>query len=95
MISALTICFLFSNIDITIYVQRESFQHTVDTKINNIFINSSLHIKNETSGDDQQACQFLKLKHHLHSSFEKSIIIERTMQYIEDRINNLMTIFLA
>ena len=31
-----------------------------------------------------QACQFLKLKHHIHSSFEKSII-ERTMQYIKDR----------
>ncbi|HXT83241.1 MAG TPA: DDE-type integrase/transposase/recombinase [Verrucomicrobiae bacterium] len=31
-----------------------------------------------------QACKFLKLKHHLHPSFEKSII-ERTMQYIKDR----------
>lgn len=31
-----------------------------------------------------QACQFLKLKHHLHSIFEKSII-ERTIQYIKDR----------
>ena len=30
------------------------------------------------------ACRFLKLKHHLHSSFEKSLI-ERTMQYIKDR----------
>jgi putative transposase len=32
-----------------------------------------------------QTCRFLKLKHHIHSSFEKSIIIERTMQYIKDR----------
>src|SRR6185437_6229068 len=31
-----------------------------------------------------QSCKFLKLKHHLHSSFEKSII-ERTMQYIKYR----------
>ena len=31
-----------------------------------------------------QACRFLKLQHHIHSSFEKSII-ERTMQYIKDR----------
>ena len=31
-----------------------------------------------------QACRFLKLKHHIHSSFEKSLI-ERTMQYIKDR----------
>ncbi len=32
-----------------------------------------------------QACKFLKLNHHIHSSYEKSIIIERTMQYIKDR----------
>ena len=31
-----------------------------------------------------QACKFLKLLHHIHSSFEKNII-ERTMQYIKDR----------
>ncbi len=31
-----------------------------------------------------QACRFLKLKHHIHSSFEKSIM-ERTIQYIKDR----------
>ena len=30
------------------------------------------------------ACQFLKLKHHIHYSFEKSLI-ERKMQYIKDR----------
>ncbi|WP_458721609.1 hypothetical protein [Candidatus Nitrosocosmicus sp. R] len=30
------------------------------------------------------ACRFLKLKHHINSSFEKSLI-ERTMQYIKDR----------
>ena len=34
-----------------------------------------------------QACRFLKLKHHLHSSLEKSII-ERTIQYIKDRTEN-------
>ncbi len=31
-----------------------------------------------------QACRFLKLDHHIHSSLEKSLI-ERTMQYIKDR----------
>jgi transposase-like protein len=31
-----------------------------------------------------QACQFLKLNHHIHSSYEKSII-ERTIQHIKDR----------
>jgi putative transposase len=30
------------------------------------------------------ACRFVGLKHHLHSSHEKSLI-ERTMQYIKDR----------
>jgi putative transposase len=34
-----------------------------------------------------QACKFLNLHHHLHSSFEKSII-ERTMQYMKDRTEN-------
>ena len=33
-----------------------------------------------------QACQFLDVEHHhIHSSLEKSIIIERTIQYIKDR----------
>jgi len=46
--------------------------------------------KHPVSTDDDgtwypQACKFLKLKHHIHSSYEKSIIIERTMQYIKDR----------
>ena len=31
-----------------------------------------------------QACRFLRLPHHIHSSYEKSII-ERTIQYIKDR----------
>ena len=32
-----------------------------------------------------QTYQFLKLQHHIHSAYEKSIIIERTIQYIKDR----------
>ena len=31
-----------------------------------------------------QACRFVKMKYHLHSSYEKSFI-ERTIQYIKDR----------
>ena len=31
-----------------------------------------------------QACEFLKMDHHIHSPLEKSLI-ERTMQYIKDR----------
>jgi len=30
------------------------------------------------------ACRFLKLTHHIHSPFEKSVI-ERTIQYVKDR----------
>ena len=44
-----------------------------------------------------QACRFLKLKHHLHSAYEKSIIIEReqsNISKIEPR-KALMTIFHA
>jgi putative transposase len=34
-----------------------------------------------------QACKFLNLPNHLHSSYEKSII-ERTIHYIKDRTEN-------
>jgi putative transposase len=34
-----------------------------------------------------QACRFLKLPHHIHCPFEKGII-ERTMQYVKDRIES-------
>ena len=33
------------------------------------------------------ACRFLGLKHHIHSSLEKSLI-ERKMQHIKDRMEN-------
>jgi putative transposase len=33
------------------------------------------------------ACKFLKVKHHINSSYEKSII-ERIIQYIKDRTEN-------
>jgi putative transposase len=34
-----------------------------------------------------QASKFLKIGHHIHSPYEKSII-ERTIQYLNDRIEN-------
>jgi putative transposase len=47
-----------------------------------------IHGKYPVSTDEgtwyPQACEFLKIDHHIHSSLEKSII-ERTMQYIKDR----------
>jgi putative transposase len=42
------------------------------------------HISTDGGTWYPQACKFLKLKHHIHSPFEKSII-ERTMQYIKDK----------
>ena len=35
-----------------------------------------------------QACKFLKLNHHIHSLYLKKALIERTMQYIKDRIES-------
>jgi putative transposase len=47
-----------------------------------------IHGKHNISTDGDkwypQACKFLKIDHHPHSSYEKSII-ERTMQYLKDR----------
>ena len=42
-----------------------------------------------------QACKFLKLNHHSHSFVYKNekSIIERTMQYIKDRIKNFNDYF--
>ncbi len=54
------------------------------------FISGLIHIhgKHPVSTDGgtwyPQACRCLKLRHHMHSSFEKSLI-ERTMLYISDR----------
>jgi transposase-like protein len=41
-----------------------------------------------------QACRLLRMKHHLHSPYEKSII-ERTMQCSRTELNALITIFHA
>ena len=35
-----------------------------------------------------QACRFLKLVHHLHAHYEKSIIERTIMQYIKDRVES-------
>ena len=53
--------------------------------LSNIIENYGYHpVSTDGSTWYPQACRFLKLNHHLHSSYEKSII-ERTMQYIKDR----------
>ena len=46
------------------------------------------HLSVSTNGGlgiHPQACQFLKLNHHIYSSYEKSIIERKTIQYIKDR----------
>ena len=57
-----------------------------------IFSLIKIHGKHNISTDGgtwyPQACRFLKIDRHLHSSYEKSIIVERTMQYIKDRTEN-------
>ncbi len=56
-----------------------------------------IHGKNPISIDDggtwyPQACNFLRLDHHIHSPLEKSII-ERTIQYIKDRTESFDNYF--
>jgi len=55
-----------------------------------------IHGKHPVSTDGgtwyPMACKFLKLKHHLHSSLEKSLI-ERKMQYIKDRTESFDNYF--
>ena len=41
-----------------------------------------------------QDYRFLKLKHYIHSPYEKSLI-ERTIQYIKNRTESSMTTFLV
>jgi transposase-like protein len=38
-----------------------------------------------------EACVSLGLKHRLHSSYEKSIVVERTIKYLKDRTKDLTT----
>jgi putative transposase len=75
-----------SVLDIYLSVERTMFvaEHFLHNLINK-------YGKHEISTDGgtwyPYACKFLKIRHHIHSSFEKSII-ERTIQYIKDRTEN-------
>ncbi|HEY6535662.1 MAG TPA: hypothetical protein VIY08_07695 [Candidatus Nitrosocosmicus sp.] len=42
----------------------------------------------------QQGCKFLKIEHYIHSSYGIDRI-ERTMQYMKDRIEGFDAIFLV
>ncbi len=69
-----------------ISISKERNMFVVERFLSNIIENYGYHPVSTDGGGTwyPQACRFLKLNHHLHSSYEKSII-ERTMQYIKDR----------
>jgi putative transposase len=69
-----------------ISISKERNMFVVERFLSNIIENYGYHPVSTDGGTwYPQACRFLKLNHHLHSSYEKSVIIERTMQYIKDR----------
>jgi len=66
-------------------ISKERNMFVAERFISDVIKNHGKHPVSTDSGTwYPQACRFLKLKHHIHSSFEKSLI-ERTMQYIKDR----------
>ncbi|MDQ6724302.1 MAG: DDE-type integrase/transposase/recombinase [Thermoproteota archaeon] len=73
---------------LSINISKERNMFVVERFISNIIKEYGTHPVSTDGGTwYPQACKFLKLNHHIHSSFEKSII-ERAMQYIKDRIEN-------
>ena len=70
---------------LAISISKERNMFVAERFLSNIIENYGYHPVSTDGGTwYPQACRFLKLNHHLHSSYEKSII-ERTMQYIKDR----------
>ena len=64
-----------------ISISKERNMFVAERFLSNIIENYGYHPVSTDGGTwYPQACRFLKLNHHLHSSYEKSII-ERTMQY--------------
>lgn len=76
-------------------MSKESNMFVVERFLSHVLDKYGLHPVSSDGGGTwypHQACKFLKLNHHLHSSFEKSLI-ERTMQYIKDRTENFEDYF--
>ncbi len=73
---------------LSINISKERNMFVVERFISNIIKEYGTHPVSTDGGTwYPQACKFLKLNHHIHSSFEKSLI-ERTMHYIKDRTEN-------
>jgi putative transposase len=72
-------------VGITISKERNMF--VAERLLSKIVVEYGKHLVSSDGGIwyPPQSCKFLKLQHHLHSTYEKSII-ERTMQYVKDRI---------
>ena len=64
------------------FVAAERF---ISSLINKFGKHPSFNRDGERNWYPHQVCKFLKINNHTHSPFEKSIIVERTMQHIKDR----------
>jgi putative transposase len=70
---------------LSFHISKERNMFVVERFLSQVVNTYGLHLVSSDGGTwYPQACKFLNLQHHLHSSIEKSII-ERTMQYIKDR----------
>ncbi len=80
---------------LSFYISKERNMFMAELILSQVVNKYGLH---SVSSDDgtwyPRACKFLNLYHHLHSSYEKSLI-ERTMQYIKDRTEIWMITFLV
>ncbi len=66
-------------------ITKEQNMFVVERFLSHVVNKYGLHSVSSDGGTwYPQACKLLKLVHHFHSSYEKSLI-ERTMQYIKNR----------
>ena len=66
---------------LSFHILKERNMFVVERFLSQVVNKYGLHLVSSDGGTwYPQACKFLNLHHHLHSSLEKSII-ERTMQY--------------
>jgi putative transposase len=73
---------------LSFHISKERNKFVTERFLSDVVNKYGLHQVSSDGGTwYPQACKFLKLNHHIHSSFEKSII-ERTIQYIKDRTEN-------
>ena len=70
---------------LALYVSKERNMFVAEHFLSDVIHNYGIHPVSTDAGTwYPMACRFLKLRHPIHSSLEKSLI-ERTMQYIKDR----------